>query len=128
MKSVKGKQYPTVHGREDETGMWDKEPGSWRWVLDHPLGSRILEGVLPSEYPEIPGLKTSWKHQMCHCRVEFGIQGRNNANGNPVWGWDGNESNPTLDGSILTETTWGPKNIPVRWHGYMRAGNFEACE
>ena len=39
------------------------------------------------------------------------------------WGWDGNEDRPTLNPSIAC----GPEE-ERDWHGYMSAGQLEACE
>ena len=42
---------------------------------------------------------------------------------NPVWQWDGNVEKPTLSPSI------GCGHRPdFHWHGYLRAGRFEACK
>ena len=118
---VEGVMYPTVFGREDETGFWYKEPGSWRWIMDGPLGERVLEAVLPVEYPDLPG----------RVRKYLSFRGQVNQgdhNGLDIWGWDGDEDKPTLSGSILVNTSFGPERIRLRWHGYMVKGNFEGCE
>ena len=41
----------------------------------------------------------------------------------PVWQWDGNREKPTLSPSIGC----GPRP-DFHWHGYLKAGRFEACE
>ena len=43
---------------------------------------------------------------------------RGSPGGERVWGWDGNEDQPTLSPSIHT---------PGCWHGYMRKGRLESC-
>ncbi len=40
--------------------------------------------------------------------------------GNSVWNWDGNHERPTLTPSIQFLT-------PCKWHGYLKAGEFERC-
>ena len=45
--------------------------------------------------------------------IQRGPQG-----GPRVWGWDGNEENPTLTPSILS---------PGAWHGFLRNGILESC-
>lgn len=39
-------------------------------------------------------------------------------NGGHSWGWDGNETKPTLQPSV---------NIVGSWHGWIRAGRMESC-
>lgn len=119
-KSVKGVRLPDVSGRDDETGLWDKPPGSWRWRLNGYAGDRVLEGVLPSKYPDGPGVVHPY--QMCYCVV------CGSTSMLPVWEWDGNVESPTLLPSILVDTVWGEKNQRVFWHGHMVNGNFVACE
>lgn len=43
---------------------------------------------------------------------------RGGPGGPRVWGWDGNEEQPTLEPSI---------NCVDRWHGFLRAGRLESC-
>jgi Family of unknown function (DUF6527) len=43
---------------------------------------------------------------------------RGSTNEERVWGWDGNEDQPTLDPSILHHGAW---------HGYLRRGRLESC-
>ena len=114
-RSVDCQRLPAVTGRYGETGLWNEPPGTWRWRLDGPGGARVLEVVLPSAYPPGPGVVHPY--QIAHCEI---AEGR--------WKWDGNESKPTLDPSILVDTLWGEDRARVYWHGHMRAGRLEACE
>ena len=118
-ESVSGRRLPDVRDREDETGLWKEPPGTWRWRL-YENGLRELEAVLPSRYPEGPGIVHP--HQICHCQVAGPESNR------PRWAWDGDEQNPTLSPSILVETHWGPDMVRVFWHGYLVSGSFTACE
>lgn len=123
-ESVKGHRLPDVNGRDDETGLWDEPPGTWRWRLGGPRGERVMQAVLPSRYPDGPGIVHPY--QTCDCRV---VEGPIPAPGKKIcWGWDGNVDAPTLSGSISVDTTWGEHRERVFWHGYMEAGNFRACE
>ena len=117
-ESVKGQRVADVHGREDETGLWDAPPGTWRWWLDGPQGERAMEAVLPSRYPDGPGVVHPY--QMFHGLVSDGPS--------PRWTWDGNVEEPTLAPSILVDTLWGEDRVRVFWHGYMENGDFRACE
>lgn len=49
------------------------------------------------------------------------------ANGRPVWTWDGNLEAPTLSPSIQSERGPGADNLPppFKCHSYLRAGVFE---
>ena len=122
-ESVDGRRLPDVHGRDDETGLWDKPPGTWRWRLGGWKGARVLEAVLPSRYPDGPGKVKD--HLMCHCLVEGPSE---KWIGKPIWAWDGNEEEPTLSPSILVDALWGEDSVRVFWHGYMEKGNLRACE
>ena len=123
-ESVKGHRIPDACGTDDAIGLWDKKPGTWRWRLRGHKGERELEAVLPSRYPEGPGIVHPY--QICNCLVS--VEAESHKGTNPCWGWDGNIEAPTLQGSILVETLWGEKNTRVFWHGYMESGHFRACE
>ena len=69
-----------------------------------------------------PGVVHS--HQIFHGKV---VRGKPPGECN-VWGWDGNETQPTLHGSIMVESIWGEQRQRVFWHGHFTAGRFEACE
>ena len=120
-ESVQGRRLPDVHGREDETGLWKEPPGTWRWRIDGYAGKRIMEAVLPTKYPEGPGMVHPYLH--CSCVVET-----DNPDPRRFWEWDGNEEAPTLSPSIMVDTHWGEDWVRVFWHGYMKAGHFQACE
>ena len=122
-ESVKGQRIADIQGRDDETGLWNSPPGTWRWRLNGWKGKRIMEGVLPSRYPDGPGIVHPY--QMCNCLV---IKGTSVDEDIPQWSWDGNIEKPTLAPSILVDTTWGEDYTRVFWHGYMDAGDFCACE
>ena len=117
-RSVDGRRAPDVRGREDETGLWREPPGTWRWRLDSFFGARALEAVLPSRYPDGPGV--------VHPHLVF--RGCVAGERRPRWEWNGDENAPTLSPSVLVETLWGPESRRVFWHGYVRGGRFEACE
>ena len=123
-ESVEGCRMPDVHGRDDETGHWHKPPGTWRWRLDGPEGARVMEAVLPTKYPDGPGMVH--QHIMCDCPVV--VENSPYSGRRPIWYWDGNIELPTLKPSIGSKTTWGIDDILIFWHGYMEAGNFRACE
>ena len=122
-ESVQGLQVPDVHGQEDLTGLWDDPPGTWRWRHDAYEGKRVLEAVLPSRYPEGPGVVHPY--QLCKCPVD--VREKSDP-AYPLWGWDGNEEKPTLHGSILVGTLWGEEKVKVFWHGHLKEGCFCACE
>ena len=68
----------------------------------------VLCCVLPED---VPGL---------HC---IAVNIKDSIVGRPTWTWDGNIESPTLRPSIAS----GPKKNRI-WHGYLRAGVFQACE
>lgn len=79
----------------------DLQPGDFCWGEANADGTRDLYIVLPGEKnPDA-------------IRVQRGAPG-----GNRVWGWDGNEDQPTLQPSI---------HYVGHWHGYLRAGRLESC-
>ena len=118
--SVKGRRLPDVNGRDDETGLWEEPPGTWHWRINGYSGDRVLEGVLPSKYPDEPGVVHTY--QMCHCVVHESTAGLT------VWKWDGNVASPTLSGSIMVDSVWGEQNTRVFWHGHMVGEDFVAYE
>ena len=124
-KSVRGFRLPDVKGDDDLTGIWHEPPGSWRWRFNGYKGPRAIEVVLPSSYPNGPGVVH--RYQIFHGRVVKGSLQRSNGN-DSIWCWDGDEDLPTLYGSILVETSWGWDNKRIYWHGYMTEGDLEGCE
>jgi hypothetical protein len=83
------------------------QPGDFAWSFDSPiLGDR--DSATHYIYLHLPG-ESSWS----------AIQVQKGGTGGPrVWGWDGNEDQPTLTPSILVHGVW---------HGYCRAGQLVSC-
>lgn len=79
---------------------FEVKPGDFSWDTAFE-GKRYLYVCLPGD--------TS----MSAIQVQHGSPG-----GNRVWGWDGNEDQPTITPSI---------HWLEHWHGFLRAGRLESC-
>ena len=88
--------------------MPEQQPGDFCWDFD----AEYLGGKREDEqhflYLCLPG-ETRWSP----IQVRKGTPG-----GERVWGWDGNEDQPTVTPSI---------HWVGHWHGYLRAGRLESC-
>lgn len=97
-----------------------------------PVPATQVEKIYHNETPNIPG-GFKWNrndegkavriHFTCPCGCGSYIDLPVNADKQPFWNWDGNETEPTLTPSI-----WINKDRPhFNWHGYLTKGVFKPC-
>lgn len=57
------------------------------------------------------------------CKLVHGVNTKQP--GMPKWEFDGNLESPTFSPSILVRYNWGPEQMPVVCHSFVRAGQIQ---
>lgn len=92
------------------------EVGDWYF---HKSGGRLYLCGLVGHDPHYPSDSFSYNIYVDVPIVEGSATGR------AWWGWNGSREKPTLTPSILLRTMCDPEgNYEVRWHGWLREGEF----
>ena len=127
-RSVDGKLVARGRGASVYQTLIGQPEGAFAWGTTRTRGGKEYDALLclpPYDDPMIHILPVVRANP-----PEYDEEGRNIApppeapeTDRPFWTWDGNREKPTLTPSIGASAP-----PPYKWHGFLKAGRWEACE